>query len=68
MARGIGGHSAANVTHSLRGMGFPAKKDELLKQAQANDAPDEVLDTIKQMGDGPYDTMADVMKELGQVG
>lgn len=68
MARGIGGHSAANVTHSLRGIDFPAGKDELLSKAQANEAPDEVLETIRQMGEGPYDTMADVMKALGHVG
>ena len=68
MARGIGGHSAANVTHSLRGVGFPAKKDDLIRQAKTNEASGEVLDTIEQMGEGPYDTMAVVMKELGHVG
>lgn len=67
MTRGVGGHSPANVTHHLKGIQFPASKQELSKQAKANDAPDAVLKTVEAMPDEKYQTVADVMKGYGEV-
>lgn len=60
------GHSPANITRFLKGVDFPAKKDELVKQAQHNKADREVIDEIQKMQQGEYESMADVMKAYGQ--
>ena len=67
MTRGMGGHSPANITHHLKGIDFPAGRDDLVKHAQKNDADEEILDVIRQMPDQKYGSMADVMKGVGEV-
>jgi len=67
MTRGLGGHSPSNVSHYLKGIDFPADKEHLLQQAKKNGAEAEVLDTIKQLPEEQYQSMADVMKGYGQV-
>jgi hypothetical protein len=61
-----GGGSVAEVTHSLKGVEFPAKKSDLLDQARKNHAERAVLDLIEAMPDQEYGTMADVMKGYGK--
>lgn len=68
MARGVGGQSPANVAHFLKGIDFPAKKADLVKHAQGQNADKEVLEVLKQIPEREYNTMADVMKGVGQVG
>lgn len=53
--------------HHLKGIDFPADKEHLLQQAKKNGAEAEVLDTIKQLPEEQYESMADVMKGYGQV-
>jgi hypothetical protein len=60
------GGSVANVTHSLKGIEFPARKSDLLDQAKKNHAERAVLDLIEAMPDQDYATMADVMKGYGK--
>jgi hypothetical protein len=60
------GGSVASVTHSLKGIGFPAKKADLLERAKKNHAERAVLDAIGGMPDQDYRTMADVMKGFGK--
>lgn len=67
MARGVGGHSPANIAHYLKNIDFPANKDDLVRQAQDNNADDDVLDVLQQMPERKYGSMADVMKGVGQV-
>lgn len=67
MTRGMGGHSPSNVTHHLKGIGFPADKQQLVRQAEQNGADKEVLDTLEQMPDKQYGDMADVMKGFGDI-
>jgi hypothetical protein len=61
MTRGIGGESPANVTTSLKGIDYPAKKDQLVKHAQRNGAESEVIEVLKALHDLEYGKMADVM-------
>jgi len=49
----------------LKGIDFPADKDDLLKHAQHQKAEAVVLDEIKKMDDREYSSMADVMKAFG---
>ena len=55
MARGSAGKAkgkrksgVANVTHTLKGIGFPATKWDLLNRAQKNQAERAVLDISEQ--------------------
>lgn len=62
MARGLSGQSPANVTAHLRGVDFPANRQDLLNQAKNNGAEQDVLEVIKNLPDNEYRTMADVTK------
>ncbi len=66
MARGVGGHSPANITHHLKGIDFPARRQDLERHAKKNGAGDDVLELIRAMPDQEYKNMADVMKGYGQ--
>lgn len=65
------GTSAASVAKLLKGIDFPANKNDLVKQAQQNkgtvENTDAVIDTIHQLPDKEYNSMADVEHEVGQV-
>lgn len=64
--RGVGGSSPANVSRHLKGVEFPANKQDLIQQAEQNHAESEVIETIRRMPDREFRTMADVMKGYGQ--
>lgn len=66
MARGVGGGSPANVAHYLKGIGFPAKKKDLVSHAKKNDADEQVIQELDRMPDQEYGNMADVMKGFGK--
>jgi len=66
MTRGLGGHSPANVSHNLKGVEFPARKQDLMRQARENGAEPAVLEVIEAMPDMDFETMADVMKAYGE--
>jgi hypothetical protein len=67
MTRGLGGHSPANVSHFLKGIDFPANKDDLTRQAKRNGAEPAVLEVIEAMpDDDTFEDMADVMKAYGE--
>lgn len=68
MARAPGEQSPVNVTHHLKGIDFPAEKQDLVQHAKGNGAPSEVMEKIEAMPDQTYETMADVMKGFGQTG
>lgn len=59
------GESPANVTKNLKGVHFPAKKEDLVKHAQHEKAEKTVLSQIQNLEDREYASMADVMKGFG---
>lgn len=67
MTRGVGGESPANVTTYLKGIDYPANKEQLVQQAQKNGAESAVMDVLNNMPDQEYGNMADVMKGYGEV-
>ncbi|MGE5516297.1 MAG: DUF2795 domain-containing protein [Bacteroidota bacterium] len=67
MAIGMGGHSPSNILHHLKGVDFPAGKQNLIEQAQKNNAEGDILDILRQMPDQQYQSMADVLKGVGRV-
>lgn len=67
MARGLGGHSPSNIAKYLKGIDFPAGKEDLVDHAMEQDADEEVIEILNQMPDRDYKSMADVMKGVGEV-
>lgn len=61
-----GGHSPANVTKHLKGIDFPANKNDLIKHAKKGGADKEVLNELQGFEDRQYGNMADVMKAFGK--
>lgn len=67
MAIGMGGHSPSNILHHLKGVDFPAHKDDLVHKAEENEAGQDILDILRQLPDTDYQSMADVLKGVGTV-
>ena len=59
--------SAAGVTKALKGVDFPCTKTDLVKQAKANQAAEEVIEVVNELPGRRYATMADVQKALGEI-
>lgn len=66
MTRGLGGQSPANISHHLKGIGFPAHKQDLIRQARRNGADADVIDMIERLPEAEYGDMAGVMKAYGK--
>lgn len=66
MTRGVGGQSPSNVQSYLKGVSYPATKDDLLKVAKGNKAPSEILQILRGLGDGEYGGPQEVMKAYGE--
>jgi len=58
-------HSPIGIQKALKGASYPAKKQELVKTAQANGADDSTLKTLRDMPDDEYETPAAVSKAIG---
>jgi Protein of unknown function (DUF2795) len=66
MAGRGGGASLGNVTQSLSGINFPCQKENLIEHAEQNGAKNEMLELLRHMPEGIYNSMADVMKGYGK--
>ncbi len=62
------GHlSAADLQVYLKGMDYPAGKQDLVTHARKNDAPESVIAALEQFGDRTYRSAADVSTEFGKI-
>jgi len=68
MTRGVSSGSPSNLAHQLRGIDFPAGRDELIKVARRHKADDGVIRQIERLPDQEYKSMADVMAGFGHIG
>ncbi|RFA25189.1 hypothetical protein CAI21_19660 [Alkalilimnicola ehrlichii] len=59
--------SPIRVARYLRGLDFPADKDQLLEHATVHQADDEVIETLARLPDVTYHSMDEVMKGYGQL-
>ncbi len=55
------------VEKSLKGINFPAKKEDLVKHAQQHGANQEVIETIKELPEEEFHTPIDVTKAIGEL-
>ncbi|UGB46252.1 DUF2795 domain-containing protein [Frateuria edaphi] len=67
MTRGLGGNSPANVQKYLSGVEYPAGKRDLIDAARRNDAPEEVMRTLRELPGDNYGGPQEVMKGYGDV-
>jgi hypothetical protein len=67
MARGVGGPSPSNVQSYLKGVSYPASKNQLVMAAKRNGAPREVLEVLTDLDEeGEFDGPQDVMQAYRQ--
>ena len=64
----VTGHlSAADLQVYLKGMDYPAGRQDLITRARKNDAPQDVIAAIEQFEERDYRSAADVSTEFGKV-
>jgi hypothetical protein len=51
----------------LRGVDYPASKEDLIKHAEREGADQSVLSMLERLPDGRYQTPADVSEAIGQL-
>jgi len=56
-----------SVESYLKGIDYPASKDDLIEKAKQNNAPEEVIQTLQQFSQGQYSSPIDVSKEVGSM-
>ena len=55
------------VEKSLRGVDFPAKKQDLIKHAQSQGAEPQVMETLKQLPEQTFDGPTSVTRAIGEI-
>ena len=53
------------VQRALGGASYPATKDELVKLAEENDAPEEVLEALRRIDEEQFDGPDELTEALG---
>ncbi len=54
------------VEKYIKGVNFPADKEDLIHQAEGNHAPDEVMRVLNELTGKEYRSPVDIAKELSQ--
>lgn len=69
MTRGVGGHGPANIMKHLKGIDFPADKNEIISKAKSGPGPDteDVIEELKKIPDRTYNSPAEILEEYGKV-
>lgn len=63
MARG---GMTREIQEALKGMDYPADKNELMQQAKQNNASQDVMDAIQNLPSQKFNSPVDVQKAWGQ--
>ncbi len=58
--------SAVSISQALKGIDFPARVNELVRQAQNNNASEEVIQAIRNLQDQEFQNMAEVEQAFGE--
>lgn len=66
MAHRTSDHSPVQVQKYLKGVDYPASKDDLVNKARANGAPEEVMRVLQQLPGDHFDGPDNVMKAYGE--
>ena len=63
MARG---GMTVEIEKALKGMNYPASKQDLVQRAKQNNASQEVIQTIQNLSQDQFNSPTDVQKAWGQ--
>jgi hypothetical protein len=55
------------VERYLKGVNYPAKKNDLIKHAQQNGASQDILETLKDLREENFNSPVDVSKAVGEI-
>jgi Protein of unknown function (DUF2795) len=61
---GLGDLDLGQLQGHLPNVNFPASKDEVLSDAQSNDAPQEVVDGIRNSGKDTFNSADEVLQAV----
>jgi hypothetical protein len=62
--RPSGSMSPIDVEKYLKGVDYPANKNDLVKKAQQNKAPDDIIRVLQQLPSSSFNQPTDVMKAV----
>jgi len=54
------------IAGAMKGVDFPADRDQIVEQAKSNGAPDQVVEEIGKLPDGDFQNVAEVMSAIGR--
>jgi hypothetical protein len=57
--------SPTEIQKYLKGVEYPASKEDLVSAAEENDAPEEVIDALEDLNEDEFAGPADVQKAAG---
>lgn len=58
--------TAATVEKSIKGINFPASKQDLIQQAKSNNADKQVIQEIENLPKDQFSSPIDISKAFGQ--
>ena len=61
---GLGNLDVGQLTQYIPDVNFPASKDEVLSEVQSNDAPQEVVDRIRNSGKDNFNSADEVLQAV----
>jgi len=61
------GWSTSDLRQYLQGCDFPCSKSHLLDFCRQKNCPQDVLNTLQSLPDRQYNSLSDVMANIGQV-
>ncbi|PKL61290.1 MAG: photosystem reaction center subunit H [Methanomicrobiales archaeon HGW-Methanomicrobiales-2] len=59
--------SASALQKHLKGMDYPAGKQDLIDHARKSDAPESVIEALSRFEEKSYQSAADVSQEFGRI-
>ncbi|HEY9736772.1 MAG TPA: DUF2795 domain-containing protein [Trichocoleus sp.] len=54
------------IAKAIKGIDFPASRDDLVKHAKQNKADKEVMEVLENLPEDDFETVADVEKAYGE--
>lgn len=59
--------SPAAIERYLKGIHYPAEKQDLINKAKENSAPSDVISVLNRFNEHTYNSPIDVSKEVGRI-
>lgn len=59
--------SPAEVEKYLKGANYPSKKQDLVKHAEQQNAPQDIINVLRKMPDETFNKPMDVTKAIGEI-